>query len=219
MIETELKFTPFSTARNKILFRLEPEQIPFFKSNLIDREVEVFFDVGANIGFYSLYLSDIVNQVYAFEPDETAHSNFLENILLNDIHNVIVRNELVSEVDCDGIEYGTVSNASGRNSIISTSIHDKGGFNKITKMRSIKLDSEYKFTNKSIGIKIDVEGHEIYVLRGAENLLKNNEVFIQIESYNEEQTEEISEYLSNIDYKLVKIIGPDHYFAKSDTTL
>lgn len=219
MIEAELKFTPFSISRNKILFKLEPEQIPFFKSNLIDRDIEIFFDVGANIGFYSLYLSDIANEVYAFEPDETAYSNFLENISLNDIHNVVVRNELVSEVDCDGIEYGTVSDASGRNSIISTSIHDKEGFTRIKKMRSIKLDSEYKFTNRSIGIKIDVEGHEIYVLRGAKNLLKNNKVFIQIESYNDEQTEEISEYLSNIDYKLVKVIGPDHYFANSDTAL
>ena len=63
----------------------EPETIKWINS--FDKE-SVFFDIGANIGIYSLY-SAIVKQnlVYAFEPHAASYKNLLESINLNKLQN------------------------------------------------------------------------------------------------------------------------------------
>ena len=45
-------------------------------------------------------------------------------------------------------------------------------------------DQKFNFHKKNICIKIDVEGHEIYVIEGIKRLIKNNNVFLQIEIFN-----------------------------------
>ena len=44
-------------------------------------------------------------------------------------------------------------------------------------------DHKFNFVQKKIYIKIDVEGHEIFVIEGLLKLIKNNNVFLQIEIF------------------------------------
>jgi len=44
-------------------------------------------------------------------------------------------------------------------------------------------DEILNLQNKNLAIKIDVEGHEINVLKGIQNLLKSNKCIIQIEIF------------------------------------
>jgi len=131
----------------------------------------------------------------------------------NNKSNITVKNCLVSEECSDGIEYGTVHGASGRNSIVSTSIWSEEGFSSIKKVESVTIDTEIAVEDEVIGMKVDVEGHEINVLRGASNLLSKNKVLIQIESYSAEHTKELTSYLTSLNYRLMSVIGPDHYFT------
>lgn len=66
----------------------EPETIEWLRENL--RDGDVFYDVGANIGLYSLYAAKLRPgcRVFAFEPESHNFGNLCENLLLNRVENV-----------------------------------------------------------------------------------------------------------------------------------
>jgi FkbM family methyltransferase len=67
----------------------EPETIEWLRKNL--RDGDVFYDVGANIGLYSLYAAKLRPgcRVFAFEPESHNFGNLCGNLLLNRIENVM----------------------------------------------------------------------------------------------------------------------------------
>jgi FkbM family methyltransferase len=66
----------------------EPETIEWLRENL--RDGGVFYDVGANIGLYSLYAAKLRPgcRVFAFEPESHNFGNLCGNLLLNRVENV-----------------------------------------------------------------------------------------------------------------------------------
>jgi FkbM family methyltransferase len=66
----------------------EPETIEWLRENL--RDGDVFYDVGANIGLYSLYAAKLSPscRVFAFEPESHNFGNLCGNLLLNRVENV-----------------------------------------------------------------------------------------------------------------------------------
>src|SRR5689334_19643294 len=67
----------------------EPETIEWLRENL--RDGDVFYDVGANIGLYSLYAAKLQPgcRVFAFEPESHNFGNLCGNLLLNRVENVM----------------------------------------------------------------------------------------------------------------------------------
>ncbi len=67
----------------------EPETLDWLDQNLKDDDT--FFDLGANIGLYSLYAAKIRPQstIYAFEPATPKYLRLCNNIVLNGVDNVI----------------------------------------------------------------------------------------------------------------------------------
>lgn len=66
----------------------EPETIDWLRENL--RDGDVFYDIGANIGLYSLYAAKLRpgSRVFAFEPENHNFGNLCGNILLNRVTNI-----------------------------------------------------------------------------------------------------------------------------------
>ncbi len=66
----------------------EPETIRWLRDRL--RDDDVFYDVGANIGLYSLFAARLrpACRVYAFEPESHNFSSLCRNVLLNRLENV-----------------------------------------------------------------------------------------------------------------------------------
>jgi FkbM family methyltransferase len=66
----------------------EPETIEWLRENL--RDGDVFYDIGANIGLYSLYGARLQPgcRVFAFEPESHNFGNLCGNLLLNRVENV-----------------------------------------------------------------------------------------------------------------------------------
>jgi len=66
----------------------EPETIEWLRARLEDDDV--LFDVGANVGLYSLYAAKLRPgcRVYAFEPESHSFSSLTRNILVNRLENV-----------------------------------------------------------------------------------------------------------------------------------
>jgi len=66
----------------------EPETIEWLRDNL--RDGDIFYDVGANIGLYSLYAAKLrpACRVFAFEPESHNFGSLCGNLLLNRVENV-----------------------------------------------------------------------------------------------------------------------------------
>lgn len=132
---------------------------------------DIFVDVGAGIGDYSIIAASIIDKgkVYAFEPDQRARKIFIENITLNKMKNKIqVEGQIVS--DKEGHEY---FKSEKQSEISHISLSDRG-----TSIKSLTLDKYLKKYNiKRIKlIKIDVEGAELKVLKGLENIITTHAI-------------------------------------------
>jgi FkbM family methyltransferase len=129
-------------------------------------------DIGAQSGFYSLLLSRLVGpegMVFAFEPLPANFRILEENLRLNSIQNVTTRREAVSDVSGDisfDFPHEEVSLIAGP--LLESD--DVGTF----QVPAISLDDFVHQTGQPIQfIKMDVEGAETAVLRGAVQTLKS----------------------------------------------
>ncbi len=148
----------------------EPADSAFFQQNV--REDDVCVDVGANVGFYTLFLAKraIRGAVHAFEPVSLNYHVLTVNVLANQLSNVILNNCAIGdsrqEIDFYVAQDGGFSSAvdTGRKQITNK-----------TTVSMITLDAycaEADLPRVDI-LKVDVEGGEPGVLRGAHNLLSD----------------------------------------------
>ena len=145
----------------------------------------IFLDVGANIGYYSIWASKFITsgRIFSFEPNCKAFNRLVENIKINkSIHNITPINQAVSQKNGDIF---MTNNLDTLNHILST--EDKIDFNSSVKVKSTTLDSfvvEYHIDFIDY-LKIDVEGFELDVLLGAEKLFKEKKIgIVQLEINN-----------------------------------
>jgi FkbM family methyltransferase len=134
---------------------------------------KLILDVGANIGNYSKEYFKTGAIVYAFEPCKHTYKLLCKNT--KDIPNIKKFNFAIGHNDKQG--FLNIKKDNGHNSL---SFHEKN--NKKEKCFIFALD--HLFKDKKIDIlKIDVEGYEMEVLKGAYKLLlKGNIKSIFIES-------------------------------------
>ncbi|WP_071190211.1 FkbM family methyltransferase [Trichormus sp. NMC-1] len=151
------------------------------------------FDIGANIGDYSILLSKLVDysgKVYSFEPASTTFTRLQERLIAQNIKNVYEFKKAFYS-DNTQIEFNEFpEDFSVWNSIGKPQMLDPEGSGQYIPIinteivDAIKLDS-FCLENSIAHIdylKIDVEGAESDVLEGARELLKNKSIrYIQFE--------------------------------------
>jgi len=149
--------------------------IKIFRKNNINN---VFLDVGANYGTYSVYLSKYFKRVIAFEADPRIYK--LLDFNIKNFPNVDCLNYAVSDSNVLKKFYIDFKNF-GANSLI------KKRFNKTIQVKSNTLDKLIK--NQTLNnsfIKIDIEGSEFLVLKGMNKILNSKNLIIGIEQLKEE---------------------------------
>lgn len=155
----------------------EETELDLVESNL--REGSVFFDVGANVGLYSITIAKKFENIniYAFEPIPNTIHEFKENIDKNDV------------------PFGKIF-------LIESAVSDQNGYVNITtdfhcsnyltqsdsvvnhmRVESVTIDSfvQKNDISKIDFIKIDIEGHEYQVLKGALESIKKFRPIILVE--------------------------------------
>jgi len=161
----------------------------------------VIVDVGAHVGTFTLLASKIVGEkgkVIAIEPEPKNYKQLIENIKLNNFLNVNPLNIALGDYNGFGKLY------------ISYSPQCHSLLFKEDKISSIEvllktLDNLLEELNlKKIDvIKIDVEGAEILVLKGAEKTLKANpniKIIVAAEHYPSE-AKEVCQFLNDRGFK------------------
>jgi len=128
------------------------------------RPGDLFFDIGANVGTYTVLASGVCcAQTWAFEPSPLAIEKLQKNIEVNALRGLVtIYPTAVS--DSDGYGYLTVG-LDTMNSIVPHSEQTQD-------VPMVKLDSVASKNVPSL-MKIDVEGHDEAVIRGARSILSN----------------------------------------------
>ncbi len=137
-------------------------------STLKDKD-GIFIDVGANIGYFTL-LSGLVlkgkGEVHGYEPISYIFKQLQTSIKKNDLNNVKVFN-----LACGSEDKYTEINIFRENVGSSSLLSETKLVDKVEQVKVVRLDDRYQDKEKIILIKIDVEGYEIEVLKGAQKIL------------------------------------------------
>jgi len=215
-------------SRIKAYITKEPETLNWI-TNFISKG-DVFYDIGSNIGLYSIFAAKKHNnkiKIYTFEPESQNFATLNRNIYINQMSEIItsyclaisnrqeqdklyIRNNLRSGEAIHGYKaaYDDQGNA-------FNPIHIQGA-------SSISLD-EICYTNKvdfPNHIKIDVDGHEYQIILGAQKTLNDkrlSSICIEItESLNKtSETNYIYQNIKSAGFQIIKKSQIGKYESKS----
>ncbi len=164
-----------------------------------------FYDVGANIGFFTLLAARIVGdrgKVFSFEPDSAVAARLKRNVGKNGFANVTVVNAGVWS-SSGAVEF-IVSDSSSPDHGIGRFTIEPGQKSSIP-AQCISLDDFVANAARPDAIKCDVEGAEVEVLRGASSLLRDYRPWIVSELHSEENRAEVRRLLALCGYSLSDI--------------
>jgi FkbM family methyltransferase len=179
--------------------------IPYFlkKGNLFEKynimilnsfikPTDVFIDVGANIGTYSVVVSKMVpkGEVFAFEPFIPTFHLLIQNLIINNCKNVTPLDLAVGYTNKKTTLSGTVKETTGnknRKQIVTKKISNKKKINYGAIQLGDGGQNTYMVSLDTLGftkvdvIKVDVEGAEPLVFYGAKKLIREHKPIIIFE--------------------------------------
>ena len=176
------------------------------KQSVLQRYVKLgmtVFDIGANAGFYTLAFSRMVGKegrVCAFEPLAENANNILRHMDLNELRNVTLLQTAVAD----------------RNGVLEFSIAKNNAMGFITgqahgpyKVPAVSLDNliDDGVVPAPDVIKMDVEGAESLVLRGARKFLNRKRATIFVALHGDDQKRQCIEILRSSGYEIHLLNG------------
>lgn len=139
---------------------------------------DVVLDIGANIGFYTKILADLVGEtgkVYAFEPDKTNFQHLQKNA--GHLQNVVFFNKAVSD------KTGIITLYQSDLLNVDHKTYATENYTSKTEIDCVAIDDVIP-NHKVDFIKIDIQGYEYFAFKGMTEVFKqNNELKIITEFY------------------------------------
>jgi FkbM family methyltransferase len=152
-------------------------------SDMIKSE-SIIFDVGANIGIYSLIAAKKIKtpgKIFAFEPSEWAFNRLKENISLNSVNSIELINKAVSNYNgktdfylCEDDAYNSLGSEPMQKVVAK----------KIVAVITLDNFCANEKIDKINILKIDTEGADFLVLKGAAGLLSKEQAPVIFCEYN-----------------------------------
>jgi FkbM family methyltransferase len=217
MLGVKMFFDPTGPWQKKLL---DSSYDSFFFDRLkkMDMQGKTIFDIGAHIGFHSLYFARLVGakgHVYSFEPNPKNVERFLlildNNPDLKKILSVFpiaLSNKKATEefTAHEDVESGRSSGSfiESADPIWDKSAFKQRGFIK-QKVKTLSLDEAFKelgILNKPDMLKIDVEGAESLVLEGGEKTIQKYKPIILMEVHSMSNMLRVASFLCKISYTI-----------------
>ncbi len=126
----------------------------------------ICFDVGANIGAYSLVMAKNCGKVFAFEPRPVVLKKFLDNLALNKLNNVIAVQMAISDFSGQSKLYFNKNDSNQGTASLNESAGEKLE-NIQVEVATIDKFVEKEGIKRLDLIKSDTEGNDYRVLLGA----------------------------------------------------
>lgn len=165
-------------------------------------------DIGANVGAYSLLLSKTFTSVHAFEPNPEALTKLLQYCEL--VPNIMIIGEAVGAKtgDLELKLYQHHSHASAyEDEVLDTVTRGQSIGSVMVSMLSI--DEVYYHSDQPVDfMKIDTEGYECEVFKGAERTIQIWKPQILVEIHSTKNGEWCKDFLTRNEYNLEKISHP-----------
>ena len=142
---------------------------------------DVFLDIGANIGYFSLLAAtnQTSSTVVAFEPVKDIFEDLKENVRINEIKNLVAVNAALGEKNEEKEIF-----ISAKDNLGMSSFKQPGNFSgRKEKVKVLCVDDWFKsFALPKIDmVKIDTEGSELSVLKGMKQVLEQYRPLIILE--------------------------------------
>ena len=160
----------------------------------------IFMDIGANVGHHSIFLSKFASQVLAFEPYPKVNMQFKQQIAHNNISNIQIFENGLSDRRETLNYYAPTGNNEGIGSFDESSI-GKGNtsYGKLELQEGDQVIESDSWKNIKL-IKIDVEGFEKKVIKGLSRTIEEERPVIVCEiTYGQQLSfvsiKELSSYL------------------------
>jgi FkbM family methyltransferase len=173
---------------------------------------DVFWDIGANTGYYALRLAPRFGQVRAFEPNPDAVKILKNKIAKAHIQNITV--EPLALADFVGMSrlylftHVREKTLGSRNSLIRDSSIHQDDLPKEERVTTPSIEVETTTADSLLGagkvdlMKIDVEGAEFMVLRGASRALSQGRIHrLVIELHDSTRKNELESVLLSNGYR------------------
>jgi FkbM family methyltransferase len=163
------------------------------------RKGDLFLDVGVCYGYYSMIAGKKCKQIIGFEPNQDNVKIIRKNIILNKLDNITVFFKALSDKNQIATFYIMTEQGASTFDKVRTTHYDRH-ISKQVQIEQVKYD-DLKLPSPSV-IKLDVEGHELEVLRGMKKSLKNTRLVV-FECESNKELKEIRKLLKN--FKITSI--------------
>lgn len=176
-------------------------------------KADVFLDIGCNFGLYSVIVAKNteISEIHSFDPDIRNICRYHANIWLNKLSSKI-ESGLIKLHQCAVSEKKATLNfhpfsesSTGQSHITEETT--------ATQVNAIPVD-DLNIKGKTVLIKVDVEGHELSVLKGMKKTLQNNHVILQIEGRDDTHIA-LQNFLSKMPLQRQMQIAEDHIYISS----
>ncbi len=164
----------------------EQEETDFVKSIL--RRGDVFIDVGANIGYFTLLGANLVGpagRVYAFEPDPTNAIILRWNVqnLKNSSAVTIIEAAASNTTGSDTLHRSPVNFGDHRLFPTQDDVFDEGKTRESVSVRTLTVDEAIPADTPVRLVKIDTQGFEVAVLEGMRQVIARHHPAILFEMW------------------------------------
>jgi len=181
---------------------VEPEKTTTFINNLTNGQV--CFDVGANVGYFTILGSRCVGstgKIIALEPAIKNLAYLYQHVNLNKAHNVTIISAACS--DSESLVCFSTGKSCAEGHITSSTSPEAADSEKVSLVPTVTIDT----VARQLGIlpaliKVDVEGAELSVLKGAEATLRKVRPKILLEIHSDALLSSCSAFLRELGYKL-----------------
>lgn len=147
---------------------------------------EVFFDIGSNIGFYTTHMAKMVGPeglVLSFEPNPRTRTALVRNVARNALDNVHILPVAVGAESSQAMFLAGREHGLSRLQNLNADHDGLGDVDAELTVDVVALDDiDLDLGGRSLaGLKIDIEGPELFALRGARWLIEAHRPVLQVE--------------------------------------